>query len=237
MSFQVVADIPQMSVYPGEVDDTDNGASIDMNAYGLTFLAYQIIGGVSGSGPTLDGKIQESANGSSWSDIVGATFTQVGASNNRQAITVTRSMRYVRHSRAVGGVSPTFVLTAFVIPLTIVPSPGDGATEMPIAIISGTTDAELIAAPAADKKIRIREIVVGSSAAETVKFTSYLDSGPTTTPLTGDIPLAANSPLTLPFNIYGHFDCGAGEAFRIDKSGVGTLGGYVNYSILPSDHV
>lgn len=128
----IVAEAPLMSVFPAEVDATDTGSSVDCNAYGSQFAAIQIIGGVGGTGATLDGKIQESADGVSWSDVPDAAFAQVTASNNRQAILLTRSMRYLRHSRAVDGTSPTFVLSAFFIPLgnpggrTVIVQPGPG---------------------------------------------------------------------------------------------------------------
>lgn len=101
-----------VSVYPAEVDSTDTGSSVDMvHADGQCF-AIQFVGGVGGSDPTLDGKVQESADGSTWVDISGATFTQVTASNNVQSIVFRRNLRYLRHARTISGTSPTFVLGA-----------------------------------------------------------------------------------------------------------------------------
>ena len=62
----------------------------------------------------LAGKIQESADGTTWTDISGATFTTVTATDNVQAITFDRSQRYVRYVGAVGGTSPSFALAVFI---------------------------------------------------------------------------------------------------------------------------
>jgi hypothetical protein len=98
------------SVYPVSVNDTTNGTSIDMiDADGRCF-ATQVIGAVGGTSPSLTGKIQESSDNSTWSDITGATFTAVTASSNLQTIVFERTKRYLRHYRTVSGTSPTFLL-------------------------------------------------------------------------------------------------------------------------------
>ena len=86
------------SVYPATVNDTINGSAIDMiDADGRCF-AIQVIGTVGGTSPSLAGKIQESSDNSTWTDVTGATFTAVTASNNVQTITFDRTKRYVRHA-------------------------------------------------------------------------------------------------------------------------------------------
>jgi hypothetical protein len=63
----------------------------------------------------LAGKIQESADGSTnWADISGATFTTVTASDNVQAISFDRTLRYVRYVATVGGTSPSFIAGAVI---------------------------------------------------------------------------------------------------------------------------
>lgn len=121
----LAVEAPLVSVYPAEVDSTDDGSSVDCNAYSTQLVAIQLVGGVGGTNPELDGKIQESPDGGSWFDIEGAAFTQVTTSNDEQAILINRSMRYVRHSRVVAGTSPTFVLSAFFLPVT---TPSGGRT-------------------------------------------------------------------------------------------------------------
>lgn len=102
------------SVYPATVNDTNNGSAVDLlDADGPCF-AVQVIGAVGGTGPSLTGKIQESADNSTWTDVSGATFTAVTAANNVQTITFERTKRYVRHHRTVSGTGPTFVLGALI---------------------------------------------------------------------------------------------------------------------------
>ena len=65
-----------------------------------------------GTSPTLDVKLQESANNSDWSDISGATFTQVtdgGAGFEKISINVNDTERYLRAVATLGGTSPVFV--------------------------------------------------------------------------------------------------------------------------------
>lgn len=222
-----------LSVYPAEVDDSDTGAAVDLNTYtGLQFVGLQIIGGVGGTDPTLDGKWQESANDSDWFDIAGMTHTQVIASNSTQAVVGTRSMRYVRHSRTVGGTTPTFVLTAGVIPFVDALTPG--VATMPSVVISGTADSILIPAPEAGQIIRVHSIVCGSTADETIQFLS-VNADTTETALTGLMPLeASKKPFALDYAKDGYFDCLEGESLRLNKSGVGTLGGFLSFSYRPA---
>jgi hypothetical protein len=98
------------SAYPASVNDTNNGSSVDMiNADGRCF-AIQVIGAVTGTSPSLTGKIQESDDNSTWSDVSGATFTAVTASSNLQTIVFDRTKRYLRHFRTVSGTTPAFLL-------------------------------------------------------------------------------------------------------------------------------
>ena len=102
------------SAYPATVNDTNNGSAVDLlDADGPCF-AVQVIGAVGGTSPSLTGKIQESSDNSTWTDVPGATFTAVTASNNVQTITFERTKRYVRHHRTVSGTSPTFILAALI---------------------------------------------------------------------------------------------------------------------------
>ena len=102
------------SVYPATVNDTNSGTSVDMIDADDRCAAFQIVGAVTGTSPTLAGKIQESADNASWSDVTGAAFTTVTASSNVQVIVFDRTKRYLRHSRTAGGTSPTFILCALI---------------------------------------------------------------------------------------------------------------------------
>jgi hypothetical protein len=102
------------SVYPASVNDTNNGLGIDMiDADGRCF-ATQVIGTVTGTTPSLTGKIQESSDNATWTDVPGATFTAVTAANNVQTIVFDRTKRFLRHFRTVTGTSPLFSLAALI---------------------------------------------------------------------------------------------------------------------------
>ena len=102
------------SVNPASVNDTNNGSTVDLvNADGRCF-AIQHIGAVGGTSPSLTGKIQESDDDSTWTDVSGATFTAVTASNSLQVVSFDRAKRYVRHHRTASGTSPTFILGAVI---------------------------------------------------------------------------------------------------------------------------
>ena len=66
----------------------------------------------SGTSPTLDVKLQDSANNSDWSDISGKTFTQVtdgGAGFEKISINCNDVRRSVRAVATLGGTTPAFV--------------------------------------------------------------------------------------------------------------------------------
>jgi hypothetical protein len=99
---------------PQTVTASLNGGTGDMlNGDGPSF-AIQQIGAVSGTSPTLAGKIQESTDGTTWTDVVGATFAIVTASNNTQAISFDRTKRFLRYVATVGGTSPSFAVAAVI---------------------------------------------------------------------------------------------------------------------------
>jgi hypothetical protein len=99
---------------PQTATSTVNASGGDMQAGDGRCFALQLVGTVSGTSPTLDGKIQESSDNSTWTDITGATFTQVTASTNNQAITFDRTKRYLRYVGTIGGTSPSFALAVVI---------------------------------------------------------------------------------------------------------------------------
>jgi hypothetical protein len=68
-----------------------------------------VSGTVSGTSPTLDVKLQDSADGSSWADT-GVAFTQVTATGSRQQreFRTKQGRPHVRLAATVGGTSPSF---------------------------------------------------------------------------------------------------------------------------------
>lgn len=96
---------------PNRVTATTNGTGVDTLGYRDGMVVLEV-GTVSGTTPTLDVKLQESDDNSSWADITGATFTQVTASNSSQVkrlkeLNVARK-RYIRAVATIAGTSPSF---------------------------------------------------------------------------------------------------------------------------------
>ena len=99
---------------PRTVTSSVNGSAVDLLTGDGRCFALQQVGTVSGTSPTLAGKIQESADGTTWSDIPGATFATVSGNDNVQAITFDRTLRFVRYVGTVGGTSPSFPLAVVI---------------------------------------------------------------------------------------------------------------------------
>jgi len=99
------------SLRPQAITANTNGSSVDTQGYNSAAVILEV-GAVSGTSPTLDVKIQESADASTWTDVSGATFTQVTAANNSQIMRIeglgTSRKRYIRAVATVGGTSPSF---------------------------------------------------------------------------------------------------------------------------------
>jgi hypothetical protein len=95
---------------PQTATTTVTGTGGDFLAGDGRCFAIQQVGAVSGTTPTLDGKVQESSDNTAWTDIAGATFTQVTATGNYQAITFERTKRYLRYLGTIAGTSPSFAL-------------------------------------------------------------------------------------------------------------------------------
>lgn len=89
---------------------TVTGTGFNISEYNGNITFTQSVGTVTGTSPTLDGKIQDSADDSSYADVSGATFTQVTSSTNLQTLNVdTRSVRkYLRYVGTIAGTSPVF---------------------------------------------------------------------------------------------------------------------------------
>lgn len=88
-----------------------NGTGVDLQGYvnpgGRQMKAYLNVGAASGTTPTLDVKIQESDDDSTYTDISGATFTQATAAITEE-IHFRTSKRYVRAVATIGGTTPSF---------------------------------------------------------------------------------------------------------------------------------
>lgn len=91
---------------------TVTSTGIDISGYKGGIIVQQLVGVVSGTTPTLDGKLQSSPDNSTWSDISGATFTQVTATDNFQkiGIQVPAAARYLRYVGTIAGTTPSFTM-------------------------------------------------------------------------------------------------------------------------------
>ena len=86
-----------------------NSAGFNVGEGAELRFQLEVTGTVSGTSPTLDAKIQDSADGSSWADT-GVAFTQVTATGARQQreFKTKQGRPHVRVAYTVGGTSPSF---------------------------------------------------------------------------------------------------------------------------------
>lgn len=97
---------------------TVTASAFDLGAYQGVVTVVQAVGTVSGTSPTLDGKVQDSSDGSTgWADVTGATFTQVTASNSVQTYGLDSRgcKRYIRYVGTIAGTTPSFAMGIYVI--------------------------------------------------------------------------------------------------------------------------
>lgn len=90
---------------------TANGTSVDLKDYigRAKVILHSALG--TGTTPTLDVKLQESDDNSTFTDISGAAFTQVtdaAASLQALSLDLDKTKRYVRAVSTIGGTTPSF---------------------------------------------------------------------------------------------------------------------------------
>lgn len=109
------------SILPADSRNADaNGTGFDLqgsnDAEGEAIVILDSEAG-SGTNPTLDVKLQESSDNSTFTDISGKAFTQVTDSASLQKLTINTNdtERYVRAVVDVGGTSPVFVCAASIV--------------------------------------------------------------------------------------------------------------------------
>ena len=103
------------SITPRVATASLNGATLDAISADGRCTAIQQTGTIGGSSPSLAGKIQESADNSTWADISGATFTAVTANDSTQSIAFDRTKRYLRYVGTIAGTSPTIPLAVIIL--------------------------------------------------------------------------------------------------------------------------
>ena len=94
-----------------------NGAGADLQGYQGVLKIVLDSGAGGGTTPTLDVKIQDSTDNSTFADVSGKVFTQVTDIASIQSLAIdTRAVRrYIRAVIAIAGTSPTFGLAVAVI--------------------------------------------------------------------------------------------------------------------------
>jgi len=99
--------------YPYPLTATTNGPAVSLPAGDGPCFAVQLVGDAPGDG-TIDGALQESDDGTTWTAIPGATFAQVPGSDTAEVINFTRSAKYVRWVGTLAGVSPQFTVSVLI---------------------------------------------------------------------------------------------------------------------------
>lgn len=118
MSHSVKENIKQaFTLRPQAATASANGTGVDTLGYDSAMITLEV-GTVSGTAPTLDVKMQHSDDNSSFSDISGATFTQVTASNASKTLNLSLGgarKRYIRAVATIAGTTPNFALAVNVL--------------------------------------------------------------------------------------------------------------------------
>ena len=110
-------------VIPNAESDDVTGSAVDISGAIGNLKITQQIGTVGGTSPTYDGKIQDSADGSTdWTDVSGATFAQVTDSSDETSSSISVESRlcrrYIRYVGTSGGTSPTVEIAVSAVAFT-----------------------------------------------------------------------------------------------------------------------
>ena len=102
------------------VTSTATSSAIDLLEYDGDVLLILDSAAGGGSSPTLDIKLTECATtGGTYTDLSGATFTQVTGSASMQTLAINKdsSKRFIEIVQTIGGSSPTFTFSINLIGL------------------------------------------------------------------------------------------------------------------------
>jgi hypothetical protein len=99
-------------LYPDTVSSSPTGPTIDMLTADGPCFAVQQVGEFAAD--SLTGRIEESADTSTWAAVSGAAFAAVDAASNLQAITFTRTKRYLRYAADLVGDTPAVELAVLI---------------------------------------------------------------------------------------------------------------------------
>lgn len=111
-------EIAAVEVFPSTARTaTATSGGIDSwNLYGRarSMVALLSVGAASGTTPTLDVRFQDSADATTWADLVGGAFAQVSAAGF-QELELKGYRQHVRAIATAGGTSPSFTFSLTVI--------------------------------------------------------------------------------------------------------------------------
>jgi hypothetical protein len=100
-------------LYPDTKTSSPTGSAIDMISADGPCFAVQQVGDISAD-TALAGRIEQSADGTTWEAIDDAEFADVTADNDVQVIRFVRSARYVRYAADLTGDTPSVKLAVLV---------------------------------------------------------------------------------------------------------------------------
>ena len=101
-----------LNLIAGTYTANADGVGVDLQGYQGALKVILNSGAGGGTSPTLDIKIQDSADNSVFADVSGKVFTQVTGVASIQSLAIdTRAVRrYIRAALTITGTSPTFGL-------------------------------------------------------------------------------------------------------------------------------
>jgi len=95
----------------------ENGTGVDVQGYIGKLKAVLHSAAGTGTSPTLDVKVQDSADNSTFADVSGLTFSQVTTAISLQSLGIDTRLvkRYIRLVTTLTGTSPSFVCAAVML--------------------------------------------------------------------------------------------------------------------------
>lgn len=95
---------------------TANGTGVDIQGYREVLKIMLNVGTVTGTTPTLNVKIQDSEDNSTYADVTGLAFAQVTAAGNWSIGVNTRAVRsHIRVVMTIAGSTPSFPCTILAV--------------------------------------------------------------------------------------------------------------------------
>ena len=121
--------IPSNPTHAAAQTASFNSGSVDMQKFRRALFILDI-GAVSGTSPTIDAKLQESTDNSTFTDLSGnnVSITQITTANHTVTLEVRAGQltkRYVRVAVTIGGTTPSFTCCAIPIGGEAIEKPGN----------------------------------------------------------------------------------------------------------------